>query len=104
VGRRGERGTKWKRWLAFIEVRVSHLFSHGWLQPLWMTATSFFRRSGKRGGCTSDGQTATSFLRHEVKRWLYIRWTDSHLFSQARSEEVAVHQMDRQPPLFSGTK
>jgi hypothetical protein len=26
-----KRGTKWERWLAFIEVRVSHLFSHGCL-------------------------------------------------------------------------
>jgi hypothetical protein len=90
-----------KRWLAFIEVRVSHLFfrhevGKRWLYIRWTDSHLFFR--------------------HEVKRWLTrTTMNDSHLFfrvnpwrggrgrknrmAAAMRKEVAVCPSDVQPPL-----
>jgi hypothetical protein len=60
VGRSGERG--------------------GWLQPLWMTATSFFRRSGERGGCTSEWTDSHEKRGTKWKRYEVEEVADSNLY------------------------
>jgi hypothetical protein len=62
-----------KRWLAFIEVRVSHLFFRHEVGKRWLTATTmddshlFFHSAHHSGKARSGGGCSS-------------KWTDSHLF------------------------
>jgi hypothetical protein len=77
-----------KRWLAFIEVRVSHLFSHGCLSILmnshlffWVKPVERWEQVEKEVAVHQNGQTATSFP------------------LRATSFFTAAITVERQPPL-----